>query len=44
MHRNRIERTLDDTGQYRFRSIDPTLPRRLHQAGHEAPGDDPVMV
>ncbi|MEL0083395.1 MAG: MBL fold metallo-hydrolase [Gammaproteobacteria bacterium] len=44
MHRNRIERTLDADGRYRFVSVDPTLSRRLHQAGHEPPGDGPMMV
>ncbi|RLA11068.1 MAG: MBL fold metallo-hydrolase [Gammaproteobacteria bacterium] len=44
MHRNRIERTLHEDGQYRFVSVDSTLPRRLHQAAHEAPSDGPIMV
>jgi len=44
MHRNRLERTLDSQGQYRFKSVDPTLPKRLHQAAHDEPGDGPMMV
>lgn len=44
MHRNRIERTLEANGQYRFLSVDPTLPRRLHQAAHQAPSDGPILV
>ncbi len=44
MHRNRILRTLDDDGRYRFVSIDPSLERRRHLAAHEEPGDGPLMV
>lgn len=42
MHRNRIERTLHEDGRYRYRSIDPDLPRRAHP--HQAPSDGPMMV
>jgi glyoxylase-like metal-dependent hydrolase (beta-lactamase superfamily II) len=44
MHRNRIERTLHEDGQYRFRSIDPDLARRALPDRHEAPGDTPQLV
>ena len=44
MHRNRIERTLHEDGQYRFTSIDPDLPRRAHPDAHDAPDDGPIMV
>ncbi|MCY4214522.1 MAG: MBL fold metallo-hydrolase [Gammaproteobacteria bacterium] len=44
MHRNRIERTLHEDGQYRFTSIDPDLPRRAHPDAHDAPDDGPMMV
>lgn len=44
MHRNRIERTLHEDGQYRFLSIDPDLTRRAHPGTHDAPSDGPVMV
>lgn len=44
IHRNRIERTLDEQGVWRFVSIDPTLDRRRHQAAHDKPSDNPVMV
>ncbi|MCZ6458629.1 MAG: MBL fold metallo-hydrolase [Gammaproteobacteria bacterium] len=44
MHRNRIKRTLEEDGCYRFLSIDPDLERRSHPADHDAPNDAPVMV
>lgn len=44
MHRNRIERTLHEDGQYRFRSIDPGLVKRAHPDRHDAPSDGPVLV
>ena len=44
MHKNRIERTLHEDGIYRFRSIDPDLPRRAHPGEHDAPDDGPMMV
>ncbi len=44
MHRNRIERTLHEDGVYRFRSIDPDLPRRAHPDAHDPPDDGPMMV
>ena len=44
MHRNRIQRVLDDDGCYRFLSIDPDLARRAHPDSHDAPSDGPVMV
>lgn len=44
MHRNRIERTLQEDGRYRFFSIDPDLGRRSHPDNHDAPSNAPVMV
>ncbi|MDZ7827048.1 MAG: MBL fold metallo-hydrolase [Gammaproteobacteria bacterium] len=43
MHRDRIERTTDETGVWRFRSIDPDLARR-RRAEHDAPDDGPILV
>ncbi|MBK80924.1 MAG: MBL fold metallo-hydrolase [Gammaproteobacteria bacterium] len=44
MHKNRIERRLDEDGHYRFRSIDPDLARRSHPDRHDAPSDGPMLV
>lgn len=44
MYRNRLERTLDQDGCYRFSSIDPDLPRRAHPHDHNAPSDGPMLV
>ncbi len=44
IHRNRIQRSLHEDGQYRFLSIDPDLSRRAHPGAHDAPSDGPVMV
>ncbi|MYD42285.1 MAG: MBL fold metallo-hydrolase [Gammaproteobacteria bacterium] len=44
LHRNRLERKLDDDGVYRYLSIDPDLARRQHPNQHDAPDDLPVMV
>jgi glyoxylase-like metal-dependent hydrolase (beta-lactamase superfamily II) len=44
LHRNRLERELSEDGCYRYRSIDPDLPRRSHPDSHDAPSDQPVMV
>lgn len=44
LHRNRIERNLDDDGVYRYLSIDPDLERRKHPDKHDAPDDTPLMV
>ncbi len=44
MHRNRIERTLGEDGIYRFRSIDPALPRRMHPDDHDEPDETPILV
>ncbi|MCZ6888008.1 MAG: MBL fold metallo-hydrolase [Gammaproteobacteria bacterium] len=44
MHRNRLERTVHEDGCYRFRSIDPDLPRRAHPDQHDKPDDGPMMV
>ena len=44
MHRNRIERELNDEGVYKYRSIDPTLARRAHPGDHDAPSDAPTYV
>ena len=43
MHRDRIERTTDENGVWRFRSIDPDLARR-RRTEHDAPGDAPMQV
>lgn len=43
MHRDRIERITDETGVWRFRSIDPDLARR-RRAEHDAPDDGPMLV
>ena len=43
-HRERVERSLGEDGVYRFRSIDPSLKRRMHPQDHEAPTDGPMMV
>ena len=43
MHRDRIERILDENGVWRFRSIDPDLKRRL-RAERDTPDDGPMMV
>ena len=44
MHRNRLKRTLDEDGRYRFLSTDPDLERRAHPGRHDAPDDQPIMV
>lgn len=44
LHRNRLERKLDDDGVFRYLSIDPDLERRQHPDQHDAPDDLPVMV
>jgi glyoxylase-like metal-dependent hydrolase (beta-lactamase superfamily II) len=44
MHRNRIERQLDDDGVYKYHSIGPTSPRRAHPNDHDAPNDAPTYV
>ena len=44
MHQRRIERLLLEDGAYRFVSIDPSLPRRVHVAGHMDLDDEPMMV
>ena len=44
MHRNRLRRTLDEDGRYRFLSNDPDLARRAHPGRHDAPDDAPIMV
>jgi glyoxylase-like metal-dependent hydrolase (beta-lactamase superfamily II) len=44
MYRNRIERTLGEDETYRFRSIDPTLPRRMHPGDHDEPDETPILV
>lgn len=43
MHRGRIERTTDEDGVWRFRSVDPDLARR-RRAEHDAPEDGPLLV
>ena len=44
MHRNQIERALNDEGVYKYRSIDPTLARRAHPDDHEAPNEAPTYT
>ncbi|MCY4323109.1 MAG: MBL fold metallo-hydrolase [Gammaproteobacteria bacterium] len=44
MHHRRIERKLHEDGAYRFTSIDPSLPQRVHLRGHMDPDDAPMMV
>ena len=44
LHRNRIERQLDDDGVFRYVSIDPDLARRQHPNQHDEPDDAPMMV
>ena len=44
MHRNRLERALDDDGVYMFSSTDPDLERRAHPNQHDAPDDEPLLV
>ena len=44
IHRNRLQRIESDDGVYRFRSVDPALPRRAHPNDHEAPDDQPAYV
>lgn len=44
LHRNRLERNLDDDGVYRYLSIDPDLERRQHPSLHDAPDDSPLLV
>ena len=44
MHRNRLKRSLDEDGRYRFLSVDPDLPRRSHPDSHDAPDDRPILV
>ena len=44
MHRNRLERSLDEGGRFRFRSVDPDLERRAHPDRHDAPDDRPILV
>ena len=43
-HRNRLERVPGEDGAHYFRSIDPSLRRRMHPGTHDAPGDGPMMV
>ena len=44
MHRNQIERALNDEGVYKYHSIDPTLARRAHPDDHEAPNEAPTYT
>jgi hypothetical protein len=44
MHRNRLQRTEDENGVFRFLSVDPSLSRRAHPDDHEAPDDQPAYV
>ncbi len=44
LHRNRIKRTLDADGVFRYLSIDPDLERRKHPNQHDEPDDRPLLV
>ena len=44
MHRNRLDRKLDEDGRFRFLSVDPDLERRAHPDRHDAPDDRPILV
>ena len=44
IHRNRLERIAGEDGIDRFRAIDPSLARRAHPDGHEAPDEAPTYV
>ena len=44
LHRNRLQRSLDEDGRFRFLSVDPDLERRAHPDRHDAPDDRPIMV
>ena len=44
LHRNRLQRSLDEDGRYRFLSVDPDLERRAHPDRHDAPDERPIMV
>ena len=44
MHHRRIERVLQEDGVYRYASIDPSLPQRVHLQGHMDRDDAPMMV
>lgn len=43
MHRDRLERTIDQQGVWWFRSIDPDLARRRREL-HDSPDDGPMLV
>jgi len=43
-HRGQLRRELDDTGCYRYRSVDETLPLRLRQSHHAAVSEEPFQV
>jgi glyoxylase-like metal-dependent hydrolase (beta-lactamase superfamily II) len=42
--RGQVERTLDEEGAYRYRSIDATLNKRLRKHHHEADEQSPMQV
>ena len=42
--RGQIERTVDEEGRYRYRSVDDTLPLRLRKRDHEAEDQPPLQV
>ena len=44
IHRNRLKRVLGEDGVDRFEAIDPTLARRAHPEGREAPDEEPTYV
>jgi glyoxylase-like metal-dependent hydrolase (beta-lactamase superfamily II) len=44
IHRNRLERISGEDGIDRFRAMDPSLARRAHPDGHEAPDEAPTYV
>lgn len=44
LQRGQVERTLDDDGRYRYRSVDDTLPLRLRKNRHQGDDHAPVQV
>ena len=44
LQRGQLERSLDDLGRYRYRSVDDTLPLRLRKHHYEADEHPPFQV
>ena len=42
--RGQLERTRDETGCYRYKAVDSTLPKRLRKQRHEAEESPPIQV